>query len=375
MVFPSSGTYEWPRSPVVTPTPITTINCPNPPCVSGVPREVAIELETPVDLKRLWAEREASQSNEPQSSITPTQEKLRGALGTLISGLRNKVNELRKRQPLTYDEQKFRELGCIALASPSLRAFHGVVALFPAAFLAEIAVCLTIAAAAFDPACRGHVTPLALNLHSSRHPAIPPSGTFNLVGQCNNLAVGGIYNYALPGVPSDVYATKPKDKSWKAMSVKSEGCGMPPPSKEPLESPVPRGCSPSLYRLRPFGCRPGHFTGKFGLPRDVSRLSTTADLRVLALDLHSESPCVVSEAFLPVVLSCSSTCAALACVPFHRLETVAPAEVLDELDALLVATNGAAAIIETNKQMQALVSIITELQTRLEFLECAPAKA
>ncbi|XP_026193081.1 uncharacterized protein LOC34618850 [Cyclospora cayetanensis] len=142
-----------------------------------------------------------------------------------------------------------------------------------------------------------------------------------------------------------------------------------------LESPVPRGCSPSLYRLRPFGCRPGHFTGKFGLPRDVSRLSTTADLRVLALDLHSESPCVVSEAFLPVVLSCSSTCAALACVPFHRLETVAPAEVLDELDALLVATNGAAAIIETNKQMQALVSIITELQTRLEFLECAPAKA
>ena len=63
--------------------------------------------------------------------------------------------------------------------------------------------------------------------------------------------------------------------------------------------------------------------------------------------------------------------APLACVPFQRLETAESTLLLNYIGGLLSAADAAVAVLRSNEQMQALLSIIGELETRINFLYCS----
>lgn len=113
------------------------------------------------------------------------------------------------------------------MASPSLRAFNGVVGLFPSAFLARLSVSLSPVESAFGRACNGSITPLALNLHNYRNPAIAPTGCFNLTGQCNSRAVGGIYTPAPTASPTFYELNKSNSAADPQAAVQRSDCGGP----------------------------------------------------------------------------------------------------------------------------------------------------
>lgn len=346
-------------------------SCLSPPCVAGTFSEKTPDLGSFVD-KNEGEELQLAENREGKIKDL-VEDKLRIALKGLVRALRRRVRKLRDSGKLNYDQKQFRELGCLALATPSVPQFSGVVALYPSAFLARLTVSLPLLDSLYGSVCRGQVTPLAINLHSKSNPAIPRNGSLNLDNICNEAFVGGVYSHC------GQEGSSMGRSFWEDYMGRSlAGCADEAEKKHSsmrrlsLASPIAyQSCNPGLYRLRPFACKAGHFSGKFGLPQDVSHSAISVDLRILALDRHAENPCFIAEGFFPLVLSCAGTGHAIACVPFRRLETLMPQEVLGTLDILLEETESSTEIIRSNQQMQAFISIVSELEARVNFLEAS----
>lgn len=356
--------------------------CSDPPCAHGgiseAVRMLVKELEAEMKKNEGWNTEKLKREEKWSFVAGEKQEQLRDALVLLTQGIRRRVADLEKREKIEYDEKKFRELGCIAVGTFNVKHFGGVAGLFPSAYLARLTVSLTPLEAGHGSACSRSVTPLAVNVHGKRHPSLPPCGTLNTQGACSSSAVGDIYSPFL--IPSEIrgnptrYGQGQNEYGYGPWGspFQNDGCGMPSEYHDEHGggSDSRYKCSPSLYRQRPFSCRPGHLTGKFGYPRDVSPSVTTADLRIIALDTHAESPCVVGEEALPLVVSCSKTCHNVACTPFRRLETGSVKGILGDMHALLLASENSASVVHGTPHLEAFLHVTHELQKRVLFLEC-----
>ncbi|KAL8424504.1 hypothetical protein Efla_007901 [Eimeria flavescens] len=124
-----------------------------------------------------------------RAATVPVSDKVQTALRALVKGLRHRVDKLKEEGHLEYDQKKFRELGCIAMATPAIPAFSGVVSLYPSAYAARVSVSLPPLETFFSSECDNQLTPLALNLHSKRTELIPGEGALNLDGVCNDSVV------------------------------------------------------------------------------------------------------------------------------------------------------------------------------------------
>lgn len=252
---------------------------------------------------------------------------------------------------------KLGNLSCINVASFDVPEVRGMVGLYPKAVVAHLRVSLHSLSDAFASECDGSVSPLEFHQHEKAL-RLPREGIVNFGDSCDAANTGGHHD---PG-----FACGPLGSS---LCPKFQI----PPSMALFETSEYTGvyrCNPELYKKFPFTCHAGDFTGKFGQSLDVSSDPHTADLRQLELDLHADDSCIAAERLQSLVLHCQSTHFRLACSPFRRLETSGK-HILRLLESLTIGASESLPRIAPIRQLLATLTIINELETRIQILEKA----